>query len=273
MGKRLKSLTLSLSIFTLIAIFLAFAAPSSQYELVQNINLKAKFLTTDVLNNAYIITNTDQVERYDTAGNLTGRYGESRYGKLSSVDASSAFNVLLFYKDYSTIVMVDNRMNVRNFFKLSSMGINNVSAACLSEDNYIWFFDQDASKLKKITNSYDIVHESIDLSQMLGMEVKPNFMIERDGIIYLNDPEIGVLLFDRYGTYYNSFVNPGLSGFQVINGRLVYPKDDELHVYHYARKELNKVKLPVTSASKGIQLQGNRLYVLTANELKIYEKK
>lgn len=268
-----KNRTMALFSLLIVAFFaLSWAAQPAEYVLLKNIPIQGKTLTTDLLNNAYVVTQQNMVERYDTAGNLTGRFGEQKYGSLHSVDATSPFNLLLFYKNSSTFVTVDGKMNPKNYYKLSSLGISNVSAACLSEDNYIWFFDQNDSKLKKINNEYEIVRESVHLNQMLGFDVNPNFMIERDGIIYLNDPDIGVLLFDRFGTYYNSFFYSGLNNFQVVNQRLVYPQGNELCVYNFKASDLQKVPLPQVGNMRSVQLQGDRLYILTQSSLEVYGK-
>ncbi len=254
-------------------LLISWAARPAEYVLLNTIPIKGKTLTTDMLNNAYVITQANMVERYDTAGNLTGRFGEQRYGKLHSVDATSPFNLLLFYKNSATMVTADNRMNPKHYFKLSSLGITDVSAACLSEDNYIWFFDKNESRLKKINNEYEVVRQSVQINQMLGSDIDPNFMIERDGIIYVNDPNLGVLLFDRFGTYYNSFFYSGLNSFQVVNDRLVYPQGKELCVYNYMQADLQKVPLPQVGNMRSVQLQGDRLYILTPNDLQVYGKR
>ncbi len=265
--------TLKYMLFVMISfIFISWANKPAEYVLLKNIPIEGKSLTTDMLNHAYVITQKNFVERYDTTGNLTGRFSDQKYGSLTSVDATSPFNILLFYKRSSTLVTLDAQLNPKNYYKLPTLGINNVSAACLSEDNYIWFFDKNDSKLKKINTKYEIIRESVSINQMLGIDLDPNFMIEREGIIYVNDPNAGVLMFDRVGTYYNSFFFSGLNNFQVVNQRLVYPQGNELCVYNYMEADLQKVPLPQVGNMRSVQLQGDRLYILTPSNLQVYGK-
>jgi len=108
---------------------LSFApAPKGNYNLISSVPVNARFLTTDYLKSAYVINNKNQVIKYDSTGTILGVFSEERYGNLTSVDATSPFNVLLFYKDFSTIVTTDMRLNAKRLYKLSTLGMNNVAA-------------------------------------------------------------------------------------------------------------------------------------------------
>lgn len=268
-----KSLSRLLLLFGLISLGFAREEVRAQtdFKLINKIDLRATALATDMLGNAYIV-NQMGVERYDTLGNLTGRFGENRYGRLHSVDPTSPFNLLLFYKDFATVLTLDGRMNVRDYYKLSTLGIDSPTAVCLSEDNYIWLFDADDSKLKKVSNKYEVVLESVNLEELLGSPISPTFMIEREGILYVNDPDLGVLLFDRFGTYYNSVLSLGLNEFQLVNGRLAFVRDGQLNVYDMklGADGLRQAPLPIDGRIIDAELRGKRLYVLSKESLFFY---
>ncbi len=263
-----------LSAFAVVAMLFAFnAAPEptpDEYKLIKSIPTSAQDITTDHLKNIYIVTNDNKVERYDSLGVLNGVFGDKRFGAVSGVDATSPFNIVIFFKDFATLLTCDNRFNTRNLYKLTTLDINYVSAACLSHDNYIWFFDQQASRLKKIDAQYNILYNSADLSQLLGLAVTPNFLIERDGFIFLNDPDLGILVFDVYGTYYNSFPIIGLDSFQVIKNNIIFLSEGKLKIFNYTDQSVREIPLPGVNDIRNVKLEKNRLYVLTETDLRIY---
>lgn len=248
---------------------------NDEFKLINTVPLKANFITTDFLKNAYFITSKNQVMRYDSTGNVTGVYSETQYGPAAFVDAKTPFNILVFYKEFATVVMLDMRMNNKRIFKLPNIGISSVSAACLSDDNYFWVFDQNEQRLKKINNNYEVIHKSMDLRQLLGVTLNPNFLTESNGLIYLNVPELGILMFDIFGTFYSSISNTDidvydLKGFQVINDKLVFYNNGELTIISPASLQKEIVPIPRSNNVIDVRLEAGNLYQLENNEAKFY---
>lgn len=248
---------------------------ASNYELLTTIATQSKVITTDFLKNVYAVTEDNKLVKYDSTGTAVATFSDNRYGTLTSADATSPFNVLLFYKDFATVVTTDMRLTTKRLFRLSSLGINNASAACLSYDNYVWVYDTDAARLKKINANYEIIQQSIDLRLLLGEAVVPDFMIERDGLIYMNVPGMGILMFDLQGTFYSSVSNTDLGKdnlhhFQVIQQKIVYFDQESLFVYNISTQEQEGIALPRTTAIKDVKVERGRLFILTDDKLQVY---
>jgi hypothetical protein len=81
-----------------------------------------------------------------------------------------------------------------------------------------------------------------NLNRLLRTDLKPNFIIEHNGYVYLNNPEEGVLAFDIYGTYFKTIPIKGLQHFQVKDNILIYFSDGILKSYNM--KDLNQRELP-----------------------------
>ncbi len=245
------------------------------YKLIKTIPLTGKYLTTDFLKSAYVINQKNQVLKYDSTGAAIGIYNENRYGQLHTVDATTPFKVLMFYKDQSTIVTTDFQMNPKHLYRLSSVGINRVATACMSHDQYIWVYDMEVHRLKKINTNYEVIYQSQNVKNLLGMEVEPNFMIERDGLIYLNVPGEGVIMFDIFGTYYTSasitdLGKEDLKSFQVVNNNIVFFEDGILHIFNVFEKMRNDVRIPQTDGTKDVKVEMGYLYLLNNEELRFY---
>ncbi|MCB0515868.1 MAG: hypothetical protein R2798_03450 [Chitinophagales bacterium] len=244
----------------------------TNFTLIKTVPVEGQFLTSDFLQNAYVVNTQNQLLRYDSMGNPMGKYSNPELGKLSFVDATSPFNILLMYRDKNTVMMLDNTLTVKQMYKFTSIqGIGKVSVSCLSSDNFVWFFDQDAQKLKKINKTYEIIQESLDLGSLLGEKIEPNFLIERDGFVFMNVPEMGVMTFDKYGNYYNSLPLPTLERFQIINNKLVYFADGILNILDLGRDlSLKSIEIPEADKLQQVELGSSRLFLLDKSELQVF---
>lgn len=268
----------TLSLIGVLLFLVGFSKPLSEYNLISSVPMQAKFLTTDFLKSAYIINPKNQVMKYDSTGTLIAIYSENKYGPLTAIDATSPFNTLMFHKDEGYIVSVDMKMSPKTLYKLSATEITNISAMCLSHDNNIWVYDSDENKLKKIAKNYDILYKSIDVTLLLGEAIEPNFLVEKNGLIYLGVPNMGIIMFDIFGTYYTSVPNSklgvqGLANFQVINRKIVYFHDGLLHVYDFVNKDMQKINIPKIIDTKQVKVEKGQLYVLNEKDLQFYVQK
>jgi len=255
--------------------FLAIAAAlPKEYQLKTQVDTNSRFMTADHLLASYIVNDKNQVMKYDSTGQLIGRLSEKRYGDVTSVDVTSPFNILVFFKDFATIIATDNNLSPRTLYRLGSLGINEVSAAALGSDNNVWFFDLYDSRLKKINPKYEIVYQSIVVNEMLGIPINPSFIIERDQKVYVCDPEVGILVFDIFANYYNAFPVTGIEHFQVLNNTIVFSQGNQLSLFNMQEMDVRTLPLPDSVGDiKNIHIEKDMLFVLNEEGLLLYESK
>ncbi len=126
-----------------------------------------------------------------------------RYGNVYLLDVTNPLKILLYYKDFSTVVMLDRFMNRINTVDFRKAGIFQAKAVGLSYDNNIWIYDEQSARLKKISDDGKLLSETIDLRQVLTDLPSPEKIIDRDGFVYLYDPAKGLYVFDYYGALKN----------------------------------------------------------------------
>lgn len=271
-----------MSVFAIVCSLLAFTSNGDDnYQLVSTIPVEGKFMTTDFLKNSYVITARNQVMKYDSTGNMVGNFNENKYGTPTSVDATSPFNVVIFFKDFATAVTTDMRLNTRQLYRLSNIDINNISAVALSHDNYLWVYDQDQNRLKKVNKNYEVMYQSLDITQLVGEAVEPNFIIERSisggNMIFLGVPNMGIIVFDMFGVYYTAIPNSALqaenlTSFQIINDKIVYFYDGKVMVYDFFEKNISALNIPHTASSNAVNIERGQLFLLGEKELKLYSQ-
>ena len=130
-------------IFILFLVLLFFQKGKSQtdssFALITSIEGDIQSFVVDNMENIYILTSTDQLKKLDAKGDSVAVYNNvKRFGKLSAIDVSNPLKVILYYKDFANIVILDRLLNVRHSIDLRKTGISQVSAISQSYDGNIW---------------------------------------------------------------------------------------------------------------------------------------
>ncbi|MDQ6756665.1 MAG: hypothetical protein M3004_06990 [Bacteroidota bacterium] len=224
------------------------------------------------LGELYIINTNNQLKKLNEKGDSVGVFNEVRkYGKLTYVDAQNPWKTILFYQNFSTIVLLDKYLNVLTNINLRKQNIFGVKTVAPSYDNNIWLFDEQESKLKKIDDAGKVLMETVDFRQLFDSVPSPSQILDRDGFVYLYDPKKGIYIFDNYGTFKNKL--PFLHWkYLAIIGKIIYGLDD-LNFYRYNPGLLDLKNYPLPDVFKNytsIKTGNNKLYVLSNNLLHVY---
>lgn len=182
--------------------------------------------TTDNLNNIYIVTPSNQIKKLNEKGDSIGVYNDvKRYGRISSLDASNPLKLLVYYLDFSTIVVLDRFLNKRNTIDLRRLNMMQVKVITSSYDNNYWVYDELENKLRKIDDNGNTIVESADLRQALSVTPQPVDMYDREGQLYMYDPAQGMFVFDYYGAKRNLWSLLHLSDVQVLDKNTISGSD------------------------------------------------
>ncbi|MEP7111437.1 MAG: hypothetical protein ABI760_25800 [Ferruginibacter sp.] len=223
------------------------------------------YFTVDNLENIYLVnSSSNQLKKIDGNGDSAGVFNNVRkYGKLFSIDATNPLKLLLFYKNFATIVVLDRFLNVRNTINLGKKNIFKVKTITTSYDNNIWLFDEGDSKLKKIDDNGDVLLETVDFRTLFDTVPSPLQITDQDGNLYLYDPNKGFYTFDYYGALKNNIPFLHWNNTEII-GNNMYGFGDTL-LYQYQTGSLKLVEFPLPSFFKNslqIKAGNNKVYVL-----------
>lgn len=230
--------------------------------------------TTDNLGNIYLLTATNQLKKLNAKGDSMAVYNDiKRFGKIGSVDATNPLKVLVYYKDFSTIVVLDRLLQVRNTIDLKQLNLYQVTALTSSYDNNIWLYDELESKLKKIDDHGKVLLESTDFRQVFDVVPSPQVMYDRDGQLYLYDTLKGLFVFDYYGAQKNKYAWPNLMNVQVIDKNTV-TATDRTHILLYKPTTFQSFSFKAFQNQerfRKIHFSGSKIYALTqTGGLEIY---
>lgn len=187
----------------------------------------------DNLDNLYLISSTGQVKKFGPKGDSIGVFnGIRNNGKLYSIDVTNPLKPLLFYKDFSSVVILDRFLANRTTVNLRKYNIIQPSAIALSYDNNIWVFDVYDNKLRKIDEAGTVQLETSDFRQLFGKSIAPQKIINDNGLVYLADSAAGIFVFDNYGTFKKRLDLKGWTNIEVRNGIVVRLNQSGILVYN-----------------------------------------
>lgn len=263
------------TLIILISIFATVNLTFSQeweFREIRSIEGPFSFLTSDELGNVYTVYQNKLIKR-DLNGTFLYDYSPFINGDISFVDAGDPFKILVFYQDFGLVEWLDNTLSPVSKIDLNDIGMDLATLACNSYQNGIWFYLPPFLQLKRFDQFLNVSGESGNLYQATGIKVNPNFMVERDNILYLSDPSHGILLFDKYGTFSKIVGVKGLSEFQVLGKKLVFLENKKGVIIDPATNMEESFELPADDPA-GFRISAGtsekRLFMLLKDKLVIY---
>jgi hypothetical protein len=195
-----------------------------------------------------------------------------RFGKATLIDVSNPLKVLLYYKNFGTVVVLDRFLNLKNVIDLRRQNIFQVKAIGQSYDNKLWVYDELENKLKKMDEDGKIIFETPDFRLLFDEAVSPQSITDADKNVYLYDSSKAVYVFDYYGSLKNKILISHWENFKVSGKYIFGSKTDTLYRYEINSFQYDEWRMPVQIFhSKAFSFTSSRLYALKQNEISIWQ--
>jgi hypothetical protein len=247
----------------------------SAFQFLKTIKGDFTYFNVDNLDNLYLINKSSQLKKLNRNGDSVAVFNDvKKYGNPDYIDVTNPLKTLLYYKNYSTVVVLDRLLTVRNNINLRKQNIFFVNNITLSYDNYMWIFDEEDYRLKKIDEEGKIIQSSTDWRMLFDTVPAPVKMIDRDNYVYLYDPTKGFYIFDYYGGFKNRLAFLNWTNVEV-NGTNVYGfEKNKLYSYVLKSLQLKEYKLPAFFGKfESIKAMNGKVYLLNEKGVDIYQIK
>jgi len=250
----------------------AAAQTDSSFQHVKTVKGDIVAFTVDNLDNIYLLNSSNQVKKLNANGDSVAIFNDvKKFGQASLIDVSNPLKVLLYYKDFATIVVLDRFLNVRNTIDLRKQNILQARAIGQSYDNKIWLYDEMENKLKKIDEDGTLLLETPDFRQLFDQTPIPHRIFDEDQYVYLYDSAKAVFVFDYYGAFKNKLPITGWKNFKVAGKYIFGSKDDKLFRYNIKTFRTEDWKMPEQiSLARSFNFSSSRLYALRQDGIEIY---
>ncbi len=265
-----------MKIFFTILTFLLFSDSFSQadtsFSLLRTYKGDIADAALDNLGNLYIVSSTGQIKKINEAGDSVGVYNQHRnYGNLFSLDVSNPLKILLFYKDFSSVVVLDRFLANITTVNLKNFSILQPAAIGLSYDNNIWVFDEYDSKLKKIDEQGKHLLETPDLRTAIGQGITPQKILNDNGLVYLADTATGVFVFDNYGSFKRKFPFINWKSIAVNRNHIISTSNELITIYNTSTHLQSQRKNPFFAPYVHAFISADKLVSFSPQQLQIYQ--
>lgn len=247
-------------------------AQSDSFSLVLTTGEQLTDFAVDNLGNIFLVYESGQLKKLSPKGDSIAVFNDvRRFGKIFSIDISNPLKVLLFYKDFGTIVVLDRLLNNRNILDMRKQNIQQAKAIAQSYDNGVWVYDELDGKLKHLDDNGAVTSETADFRILFDAPPSPVSLVDANRLVYLYDPEKGLIILDYYGTLRNKVALLGWTDVQVIGNRILGRKGQFLESYTAGSMNLQEQDMKgMFNGVRKIQLSLDNLYCLKDGQLFVY---
>ena len=253
-------------------IYLFFAITMVSFAQLYEAKFNGKLLTTDQFGNFYEVS-SNQIKKYNLKGELVFTYSNNILGEITSVDPSNPLKILVYFNDFTKILTLDDALSPwGEVVNLNDLNLEETSLVCSSYNYGVWYYNPLKFQLTRVQNN-TVSNVSSNISTLLNLNIQPNYIVEENDKVFLNDPKNGILVFDVYGTYLKTIPVYGLKSFQVKEKYLVYVNDQkQVETYHFFSLEKATYKADKYKNVKTVRIERSNIYILNENNQLIIDK-
>ena len=227
--------------------------PADSFTLVSTFPIQARFATADHLDNIYVLTPQNALEKYAPDGRLLARYTNNRLGAVTAVDPANPLKILVWYADFRTVVFLDRNLTALGTLDLISAGFPDVRTVSGAADGNLWVYDEANFQLRKITPAGEPLFESQRLNQLYPGRVAVTCIHDNGSEVLAADPQWGILWFDVYGQFQKSLPWTNISTFILSQNQLQYRAGGQLHIEQLQAFASRTRPLPASALPSEIQ--------------------
>ncbi len=225
----MKLFTYILSLFS----FILFGQPKIEAKLIEVINLKAdSFIGADNYGTIYSLKNNTL---YKINENKSLNYCNVQFGEISSVNIFNPLKINVFYKNFNTVIILDNRLA-----EISKIDFNisenqkNVTHVSTGADNTIWLFNQDTQQLELYDYRTNKTKSKTLPIQSEILSIKSNY----NTCWVLTKQHL--LVYNYTGSLLHKIKNKGFTSLSENNNKVVLISNNKLYFFD---KNTNNFKL------------------------------
>ncbi len=196
---------------------------------------------------------------YKKDADKTINYSNVQLGEITSANAFNPLKINVFYKDFNTAIILDNRL--AEIFRIdfnTTKPYKSVSQITTGNDNTLWIFNQDTQQLEVYDYKTNKTKATTLPIQSSVLDLKSNF-----NFCWLLTEKY-LYKYNYFGSLTQKIKNEGFTNIEEDNGNLILKKENTLYFLKKNTEDLIKVKTPNLLINQ---------FLLTNETLYIYHEK
>ena len=135
---------------------------------------------------------------------------------------------------------------------------------CTAPVNGFWAYDEFTRKLFKLDGNFQTKQQSQDIYLYTKKIIKPNYLCASKEEVFLNDPKVGILVFDFFGSYKKTIPILGLKRFSIVDEKLQFANAGKILVYQAMKTD---TVFKNQNPSDQLSFSANKIYWMQSDSL------
>jgi len=258
------------SVFVCIFFQLFFVnAQEIETEFLDEFQLDAEvFIGVDDFDNYYYIKNNTLHKKTPLQ---IYTYTNTQLGRITSVDITNPLKILLFYRDFNTVLFLDNKLNeLTTTINFTSESFSQqLTFVTISSNNNLWLYSLDDNVLQLWNHQT----KKIQFTSHPLSFYNDDFKVIQQLSSYKNCWLVGehtILKFNEYGTFIGVFRTNGYIDPKPFQDGYVYVKDNELY-YQKSSTEFQPIHTKIEVFIKSYSINTNHIYIFDGTKVFIFK--
>lgn len=232
---------------------------------IARLNLEADdFIGVDGFGNYFYTKNNVVLKKVDSA---ILQYQNLSLGKITKVDILNPLKVILFYKEFNSIVVLDNQMNEIQRVDFSKLEDSIVASAIgISGQNKVWVFNS----MNQQIGLYDLTNNSY---QNLGIPIKDDLLYYQSDFNYFHwiDNQHQWNTCTIFGRFFSNGKIDEIEAIQLIDiDKVLFVKNNALYVNDLKQNKLYEIEI-VEKSFKNFYYKDQILSIFTDKGITNYK--
>lgn len=232
---------------------------SQELILVEKADLDAnQFIGYDSYSDLFYVK--DQVLYKKTKDELFN-YKDFQLGEIYSVDIVNPMNIAVYYQDFNTVVLLDNKLTEIERVEFNNISeFTNTSQVSVAANNSLWLFNIDLQQLELY--NYRSKNKTV-VSLPINGEVLSQVSNFNYCFVLTEDR---IRAYNIYGSLLAEINNGGFQKIIQFNENIIALKDNTLYYIDKETREILEIKSPEINI-KDLQLTQEFLYIYDENQV------
>ena len=198
-------------------------------------------------------------------------YTNTQLGQITSVDITNPLKILLFYRNFNTVLFLDNKLNeLTTSINFTSASFSQqITFVNISSNNNLWLYSLDDNILQLWNHQTNKIQFT---SQPLSF-YDNNFKVIKQLSSYKNCWLIGehtILKFNQYGIFLESTSIDNNTNLIPFKKGYVYLKGDKL-LYQNTQKSLQQIRTKPEVHIKNYYMNTNHIYIFDGTKIFVFK--
>jgi len=215
----------------------------------------SKFIGLDYFNNSYFIKDQTFIKQNK---NNKWYYTNVLLGNITSIDVRNPSEIVIFYKDFNTIVIIDSRLNTLDTLKFDNKTV--IFATKASVDR-LWIYNANAKKIEL----YNYKTEKVEVSSTVFLDKTPLLFKSDFNHVYVYTQDQTFLVFDSFLSSKVISEKILIDDFEINNNQIVIKKENAFFIF--TKKGVQKITQVNANSNTSFHLKDTILYIFDGNRI------